>query len=99
MSESGMAVPLESKQKYLSRRLGELAKIQEMIHTPDWEFVAKVGHQIKGNAKTFEFPSLSDLGSRLEEAGKTKDSRLLKDVCAELLASLESLNQNLTSSV
>ncbi|WP_413568035.1 Hpt domain-containing protein [Bdellovibrio sp. HCB117] len=96
---SGMTVPLDAKQKYLSRRLAELAKIQEMAHAPDWGFVIKVGHQIKGNAKTFEFPSLSHLGTRLEEAGKVKDPHLLKDVCDELQASLESLNQNLTSSV
>ncbi|KYG65143.1 hypothetical protein AZI87_11270 [Bdellovibrio bacteriovorus] len=96
---SGMTVPLDAKQKYLSRRLAELAKIQEMAHAPDWEFVIKVGHQIKGNAKTFEFPSLSHLGARLEEAGNVKDPHLLKDVCDELQANLESLNQNLTSSV
>jgi HPt (histidine-containing phosphotransfer) domain-containing protein len=83
---SGISVPVESQIKYLRRRSDEIQQIKNSLKsTPDWELIKKVGHQVKGNASTFGFPELTDLGKRLEAVAATADSQ----GAAEASASLE----------
>ncbi|WP_295903745.1 Hpt domain-containing protein [uncultured Bdellovibrio sp.] len=86
-------VPLESRIKYLKRRQEEIAKID--FENPDWDFVKKVGHQIKGNAVTFLFPELTELGKRLEDASVSQDIKQIKEICGELAQKVSELLRQL----
>ncbi|KHD87139.1 MAG: hypothetical protein OM95_16055 [Bdellovibrio sp. ArHS] len=96
--ESAIKLPLEAKKKYLLRRKEELVQIERMKAQIDWDFVVQVGHQIKGNAKTFEFPSLVPLAVSLEEAGRNQDASSLAQICTELQNLMGALEPSLTSS-
>lgn len=93
---SGMTVPIESKIKYLRRRLDELAKLLSDPAAEDlFEAAKKIGHQVKGNASTFEFPELTAVAKSLEEAalqgdrdGVLSHSKALQEQVADLLHNL-----------
>lgn len=71
---SQFEVPAESRKKYLTRRLAELSLLEE---TRDIETAKRVGHQIKGNAATFLFPTLTELGAQLEQAAVAQNRTLI----------------------
>ena len=85
---SKFEVPAESRRKYLTRRLAELDLLEESC---DVETAKRVGHQIKGNATTFLFPTLADLGSQLEQAAIANDGALIKKMTIEIKVMVQQL--------
>ncbi|MFV8259150.1 Hpt domain-containing protein [Bdellovibrio bacteriovorus] len=82
---AAMIVPVESKVKYLRRRDAELESLLRISTGPElFELGKKVGHQIKGNAATFEFNDLTELGKRLEAACLAEDGQAVQSVVQEL---------------
>lgn len=81
-------VPAESRKKYLTRRLAELDQLEE---SRDIDLAKKVGHQIKGNAATFLFPTLAERGAQLEQAAIAQDGALIKKMTFELKVMVQQL--------
>lgn len=81
-----MVVPVELKLRYLSRRSQELHALRESLEAGDFAPALKLGHQVKGNAATFEFPQLASLALEFERAARNEDKAEL----LELLKKLES---------
>lgn len=72
-----MVVPVELKQRYLSRRIQDLVNLKESLIKNDFSFALKLGHQVKGNAVTFEFPHMATIGVELEQAARIEDKERL----------------------
>ena len=72
-----MVVPVELKRRYLSRRIEDLIRLKEALAINDFSLALKLGHQVKGNAVTFEFPHMATIGVELEHAAKKKDKETL----------------------
>ncbi len=72
-----MEVPVELKQRYLSRRIQELAVLKEALLKDDYSHALRIGHQVKGNAVTFDFPLMASMGSELEHAARKQDKEKL----------------------
>lgn len=68
-----MILPVEMRKNYLERRFNELKKLQENKKNPDFLFIKNLGHQIKGNAKSFDFNDLTEIGITFEKVAKSKD--------------------------
>ncbi len=79
-----MQVPLELKQKYISRRLQDVEKLRSSLESDDFTLALKFGHQVKGNASTFEFPELVSIGSDIEEAAQIHDKEKLRALILQL---------------
>lgn len=79
-----MQVPLELKQKYISRRLQDIDKLRSSLDGDDFSLALKFGHQVKGNASTFEFPELVGIGAEIEKAAKIHDKEKLKTLILKL---------------
>lgn len=73
-----MQVPVELKIKYLSRRLQDIEKLRLSLDQEDYSFAQKVGHQIKGNAVTFDVPQIASIGLEMEKAALKKDKEKVK---------------------
>lgn len=71
-------VPLEMRQKYLERRQNDLAACLNALNTKDSKVFETVGHQLKGNAMTFGFEPLAEIGADLETAAQNKDWHLIQ---------------------
>jgi HPt (histidine-containing phosphotransfer) domain-containing protein len=73
-----MKVPVELKIKYLSRRLEDIEKLRTTLAAEDFSYAQKVGHQIKGNAVTFDVPQIAVLGFEMERAAEKRDKERVK---------------------
>ncbi len=82
-----LVVPVELKQKYLSRRIQDLIRLKEALSHDDFRPALRLGHQVKGNAETFEFPHMASLGVELEHAAKRED----KETLMSLISKMESV--------
>lgn len=81
-----MQVPVELKRKYLDRRIEDLQKLRSTVNEGDYTWAIRLGHQVKGNALTFDFPQMTSLGVAIEAAGKNED----KDSIINLIEEMES---------
>lgn len=72
-----MIVPVELKRKYLTRRIQDLIHLKAALAKNDFAPALKLGHQVKGNAHTFEFPHMTVIGVELEHAAKRQDKETL----------------------
>jgi len=66
-------IPKELRVKYLERRWDDLKNCQEALSNKDFDFLSRLGHQLKGNAATYGFEQLGLLAIRLEESAKLKN--------------------------
>ncbi len=82
-----MQVPVELKRKYLDRRIEDLQKLRSTVSEGDYSWAVRLGHQVKGNAVTFDFPQMAHIGVAIETAGKNED----KDSIINLIEEMESV--------
>lgn len=85
-----MQVPLELKLNYLARRIQDLQDLRASLEQDDFSVALKLGHQVKGNASTFEFPQMTHLGLQMEEAARSRD----KDSLGHLASKMETAITN-----
>lgn len=85
-----MVVPVELKQRYLSRRIQDLVKLKEALLNNDFAPALKLGHQVKGNADTFEFPHMAAIGVELEHAAKRQDKETLQFLVKKMESAISS---------
>jgi HPt (histidine-containing phosphotransfer) domain-containing protein len=79
-----MVVPVELKQKYLSRRIQDLIRLKEALAENDFAPALKLGHQVKGNAVTFEFPHMTPIGVEMELAARTQDKERIMSLVQKM---------------
>lgn len=70
-----MQVPEDLKRKYLDRRILDIESLLESLKEDNFAPALKLGHQVKGNAETFDFPEIAPLGLQIEEAAKKKNKQ------------------------
>lgn len=75
-------IPIEARQKYIERRRADLENCKKAMQQHDYEIVARVAHQIKGNASTFGYEELSEIAVDLEEQALAKDPENLTKTLA-----------------
>lgn len=68
-----MQVPIELKRKYLQRRIEDIQVLLSSLEVNDFAPAIKLGHQVKGNALTFDFPQMAPIGVEIEQAAKNHD--------------------------
>ncbi|NUN05201.1 MAG: hypothetical protein HUU57_05510 [Bdellovibrio sp.] len=88
---TGIAIPLESRVRYLKRRQAEINDLMDSEAAPEvlLEKAQKIGHQVKGNAFTFDFADLTDNAKSLEAAALKKDIIEVLTFARALMAQVE----------
>jgi HPt (histidine-containing phosphotransfer) domain-containing protein len=81
-----MVIPEEMRKKYLDRRRRDIEELLTASDAADTGPFVRVGHQLKGNALTFGYEELAEVGARMEEAA-------LAENWAEARACLSSLKE------
>ncbi|WP_413580950.1 Hpt domain-containing protein [Bdellovibrio sp. HCB288] len=85
--EDEFKVSADAQVKYLLRRIGELSDI-ETSDAVNFDLAKKTGHQIKGNADSFEFPNLTEMARILEAKADQSDEAAVREVVRNLLKSM-----------
>jgi HPt (histidine-containing phosphotransfer) domain-containing protein len=75
-----MQVPEKLKRKYIERRIQDIEQLMSSLESEDFDPAVRIGHQIKGNANTFDFPQMAPIAREIETAGKNRDKQTLKDL-------------------
>jgi Hpt domain. len=92
-------VSSQAQMRYLQRRLAEMELLLASLSRGEFEPTRTLGHQIKGNARSFEFETLEDLGIRLELAAKNQNAessvKILGEMKMEVLRLIGSIGRPL----
>lgn len=74
--------------RYLQRRIQEVSSIEQNSKI-DFELAEKIGHQLRGNAESFEFPDLAVMGKNLNVAAKLRREQSVRNHVSEILKVLQ----------
>ncbi len=83
-----MQVPVELKRKYLERRIQDIDHLISSLEADDFGPAIKLGHQVKGNAVTFDFPQMAPLGIEIENAAKNQDKESIKSLVEKMASEI-----------
>jgi HPt (histidine-containing phosphotransfer) domain-containing protein len=90
-----MQVPVELKIKYLSRRFQDIERLRATLELDDYSFAQKLGHQVKGNAVTFDVPQIAFIGFEMEVAAQKKDKEKVKILIQKMETALQSVKTHI----
>jgi HPt (histidine-containing phosphotransfer) domain-containing protein len=94
---SSMQVPINLKIRYLSRRMEEISKLMLSLDQGDFSYAQMIGHQIKGNAATFDIPQIAPLGVEIEKAALIRDEDRVRMLIQHLEQMIQSARSELRS--
>lgn len=77
----------ESRIRYLKRRIDEMTILAQSSPL-DLELAKKMGHQIKGNAESFDFSELAVMGKLLDNAATAGEEPAVRKCVADILTAL-----------
>jgi HPt (histidine-containing phosphotransfer) domain-containing protein len=86
-----MELPLETKILYLERRKKDVIDCMRALNTDDYELLERVGHQMRGNAISFGYGELTQIGEILEDSARSKNkmtAQLQVEALQEFLANV-----------
>src|SRR5262249_28327450 len=69
---------------YLKHRKEEVDKIEAAISEGDFEWIAQVGHRLRGNAKTYGFEPLGVLGESLQKAATSRNVSQIRTITGSM---------------
>ena len=81
---AGLSPSPALRDKFLAHRAREVVTAREALGRGDFELLATLGHNLRGNGASFGFPRLSLLGQRIEAAAQMRDGHTLGEVLSEL---------------
>lgn len=79
--------------KFIGHRERDVLALHEALEELDFESIATIGHNMRGNGVSYGFPEVSDIGERLEEAATAENTRSVGEQIAHLEACLERIRE------
>jgi len=68
---------------FLEKRGMEISELEDLFQDKKWDKIQKLAHQLKGNAPSYGFELLGDLGARLEVAAKNGIEKPIRELLDE----------------
>ena len=81
---AAFVVPKEMRRRYLERRSTDMEVLGKALADKNYLEFNRIGHQIRGNAPSYGFEDLSDVGREIEIAGKNCDGQKAKKAILSL---------------
>ncbi|HEY5242342.1 MAG TPA: response regulator [Polyangiaceae bacterium] len=72
--------------KFFANRERDVATLRGALAIEDFETIARLGHNMRGNGVSYGFPEVSAIGKRLERAGLRREARGIADQITKLEA-------------
>jgi HPt (histidine-containing phosphotransfer) domain-containing protein len=76
---------------YLERREADIGALEDAVLTGDYATVHILGHSMKGSGGGYGFDGITEIGLRIETAGKTSDPDAARTAIEDLKAYLQNL--------
>ena len=74
--------------RYLLRREQDVVALRDALQREDYEPIARIGHNLRGNGVSFGIPEFSAMGERIEAAAQARSRSDLEEPIAHLEARL-----------
>jgi HPt (histidine-containing phosphotransfer) domain-containing protein len=74
---------------FLADMKNNLAELQAAAQKNNYETIYQAAHKIKGASRLYGFEALSELAQTIEEAGKTKESKIIQAYLLKIKTYLE----------
>ncbi len=71
--------------RYLEHRARDVAALRRALDVEDFPSIDRIGHNLRGNGRSYGFPELAAIGEVLEAAARAKNAASIR----EQLGSLE----------
>ncbi|MGZ3652173.1 MAG: Hpt domain-containing protein [Bdellovibrionota bacterium] len=68
--EFAIKIPEELRRKYTERRARDAEDLSVSLESGQFETLSRIGHQLKGNAATYGYEQLAELGRKMEHAAQ-----------------------------
>ena len=82
MKRMRAAILLEAR--FIGHREDDLATIEQSVERGDFETIARLGHNLRGNGPSYGFPELVAVGEGLEGAARSRDVEQVRKAATEL---------------
>ncbi len=73
---------------FLRRRAEDVERIRAAIAAADFDAVATIGHNLRGNGSSYGFPELSAIGEAIEKGALDGDAVVVERELASLVQAL-----------
>lgn len=83
---------------FVANKVRDLVRLKQALQSGDFDTVRLIGHSMKGTGRSYGFPAISELGSRLEAAAIHANRSRMESGIAELSRWLETMNQAMVDS-
>jgi HPt (histidine-containing phosphotransfer) domain-containing protein len=70
--------------RFIAHRRDDVVTIRSCLVDGDFETIARLGHNMRGNGPSYGFPDLAEIGERLEYAARVKNADLVREQLREL---------------
>jgi signal transduction histidine kinase/HPt (histidine-containing phosphotransfer) domain-containing protein len=70
--------------KFFANRERDVVTLREALAGEDFETIARLGHNMRGNGVSYGFPEVSAIGKRIERAGQRRNARAASAQIAKL---------------
>jgi len=68
---------------FLENRKKDLIQIKDFLANSKWDNIESIAHKLAGNAGSYGFNDLGNIGASLEDACKAGDVTAIHDYCAQ----------------
>jgi len=70
--------------RFVAHRERDVGTIREAITRQDYDVIATVAHNMRGNGASYGFPEVSEIGLELEDAARARDEESVEEATAHL---------------
>jgi HPt (histidine-containing phosphotransfer) domain-containing protein len=70
--------------RFISHRAEDVAAIRLALDHGDYAIIARLGHNMRGNGRSYGFPEIASIGERMEAAALTQDVASVREQLAAL---------------
>jgi HPt (histidine-containing phosphotransfer) domain-containing protein len=74
-----IVIPKELLRKYIERRQLDAQELDAAVEAGQLKEFRRIGHQLRGNAPTYGFPLLAELGQKMEDAADQNNAAAARD--------------------
>ena len=76
---------------FLRRRAEDVKRIRDAVVASDFNAIATIGHNLRGNGASYGFPQLSAIGEAIERSASAKDREAILREVERLAEALEQI--------
>lgn len=81
--------------RFVAHRRRDVGEIGHALGRGDFEVIARIGHNMRGNGESYGFPEVSAIGARLETAANMRDRAAIADLAVVLEGAIANIEQSI----